>query len=98
MAKKKEEINQPIASTLNMPKQKVVDLLRKQIEQSDVLLQYQVPSHQVMRGYDMFGGGVMQQKSMIKKHRMPSSTNFTSGMLVMRKSLLVLLLMPTIPI
>ena len=40
-----------------MPKQKVVDLLRKQIEQSDVLLQYQVPSHQVMRGYDMFGGG-----------------------------------------
>ena len=57
MAKKKEEINLPIASTLNMPKQKVVDLLRKQIEQSDVLLQYQVPSHQVMRGYDMFGGG-----------------------------------------
>ena len=46
MAKKKEEINLPIASTLNMPKQKVVDLLRKQIEQSDVLLQYQVPSHQ----------------------------------------------------
>ena len=57
MAKKKEEINLPIASTLNMPKQKVVDLLRKQIEQSDVLLQYQVPSHQVMRGYDTFGGG-----------------------------------------
>ena len=57
MAKKKEEINLPIASTLNMPKQKVVDLLRKQIEQSVVLLQYQVPSHQVMRGYDMFGGG-----------------------------------------
>lgn len=47
MAKKKEEINLPIASTLNMPKQKVVDLLRKQIEQSVVLLQYQVPSHQV---------------------------------------------------
>ena len=40
-----------------MPKQKVVYLLRKQIEQSVVLLQYQVPSHQVMRGYDMFGGG-----------------------------------------
>ena len=57
MAKKKEEINRPIASTLNMPKQKVVDLLRKQIEQSVVLLQYQVPSYQVMRGYDMFGGG-----------------------------------------
>ena len=57
MAKKKEEINLPIASTLNMPKQKVVDLLRKQIELSVVLLQYQVPSHQVMRGYDMFGGG-----------------------------------------
>lgn len=57
MAKKKEEINRPIASTLKMPKQKVVDLLRKQIEQSDVLLKYQVPSHQVIRGYDMFGGG-----------------------------------------
>lgn len=57
MAKKKEEINLPIASTLNMPKQKVVDLLRKQIEQSVVLLQYKVPSHKVMRGYDMFGGG-----------------------------------------
>ena len=57
MAKKKEEINLPIASTLNMPKQKVVDLLRKQIELSVELLQYQVPSHQVMRGYDMFGGG-----------------------------------------
>lgn len=57
MVKKKEENNLPIASTLNMPKQKVVDLLRKQIELSVVLLQYQVPSHQVMRGYDMFGGG-----------------------------------------
>lgn len=57
MSKKKEDINLPVASTLNMPKQQVVDLLRKQIEQSDALLQYQVPSHQVMRGYDMFGGG-----------------------------------------
>ena len=57
MAKKKEEINLPIASTLNMHKQKVVDLLRKQIELSVELLQYQVPSHQVIRGYDMFGGG-----------------------------------------
>lgn len=32
MGKKKEDINLPVASTLNMPKQQVVDLLRKQIE------------------------------------------------------------------
>jgi hypothetical protein len=57
MGRKKEEINMPVASTLTMPKQQVVNLLRKQIEQAKPLLQYQVPSHQVMRGYDMFGGG-----------------------------------------
>ena len=57
MGRKKEEINMPVASTLTMPKQQVVDLLRKQIEQAKPLLQYQVPSHQVMSGYDMFGGG-----------------------------------------
>ena len=57
MGKKKEEVVLPISSTLVLPKQQVVDLLRKQIEQSGGLLQYQVPSHQVMRGYDMFGGG-----------------------------------------
>lgn len=57
MAKKKEENNIPVASTLTMPKQQVVDLIRKQIELSEALLQYQVPFRQVMRGYDMFGGG-----------------------------------------
>lgn len=57
MVKKKEENIIPVASTLTMPKQQVVDLIRKQIELSEALLQYQVPFRQVMRGYDMFGGG-----------------------------------------
>lgn len=67
MAKKKEEINLPIASTLNMPKQQVVDLLRNQIEQSGGLLQYQVPFNQVMTGYDMFGGGGRAKKEYDKE-------------------------------
>ena len=57
MAKKKEEINLPKPSTLVLPKQQVVDLIRKQIELSEPLLQYEVSFTQVIRGYDMFGGG-----------------------------------------
>ena len=52
MGKKKEEAVLPIPSTLVLPKQQVVDLLRNQIEQSGGLLQYQVPFNQVMRGYN----------------------------------------------
>ena len=62
MVKKKEENIIPVASTLTMPKQQVVDLIRKQIELSEVLLQYQVPFRQVMRDYDMFGGGGHAEK------------------------------------
>lgn len=67
MGKKKEEDILPIPSTLVLPKQQVVDLLRKQIEQSGGLLQYQVPFNQVMTGYDMFGGGGRSKKEYAKE-------------------------------
>ena len=67
MGKKKEEVVLPIPSTLVLPKQQVVDLLRKQIEQSEGLLQYQVPFNQVMTSYDMFGGGGRAKKEYNKE-------------------------------
>ena len=63
MAKIKEQkLETPIASTLVMSKQQVVGLITEQIGKSEVLLATEVPSSQVMTGYDMFGGRGRQSK------------------------------------
>lgn len=58
MAKKNiQDPTTPVTSVLVMPKQQVINLIRQQIEKSKELLSIEVPYKNVIKGYDMFGGG-----------------------------------------